>query len=60
MRGVEALTGQGRDQFGMMVALQPPIVTAVPFSEALGAPRTVPLDCDTIMTARDIGVCLGD
>ena len=58
--GAAAVRCVAARQFGVMVALQPPIVTAVPFSEALGAPRTVPLDCDTIMTARDIGVCLGD
>jgi 6-phosphofructokinase 1 len=58
--GAAAVRCVAARQFGVMVALQPPIVTAVPFSEALGAPRTVPLDSDTILTARDIGVCLGD
>lgn len=58
--GAAAVRCVAAKQFGVMVALQPPIVTAVPFSEALGAPRTVPLDSDTIQTARDIGVCLGD
>jgi len=58
--GAAAVRCVAAKQFGVMVALQPPIVTAVPFSEALGAPRIVPLDSDTIMTARDTGVCLGD
>ena len=47
-------------RFGMMVALNPPSITAVPFSEALAQPKLVPLDSDTVLTAREIGVCLGD
>jgi len=47
-------------QFGNMVALNPPEVKAVPFEEAIGNIRRVPLDSDTIKTARDIGICFGD
>jgi 6-phosphofructokinase 1 len=47
-------------QFGSMVALQPPTITAIPLREAIGSPKPVPLDSDTIRTARDIGICLGD
>jgi ribosomal protein S9 len=47
-------------QFGVMVALQPPNIVPVPLADALAAPKTVPLDSDTVLTARDIGVCLGD
>jgi 6-phosphofructokinase 1 len=47
-------------QFGHMVALNPPRITAVPFAQALAQPKLVPLDSDTILTAREIGVCLGD
>ncbi len=46
--------------FGVMVALQPPTVGYVSLKEALAKPKVVPLDCDTISTARDLGVCLGD
>ncbi len=46
--------------FDVMVALDPPEVRAVPLSEAIGRTRTVPLDCDTILTARELGVCFGD
>ncbi|HVO35723.1 MAG TPA: ATP-dependent 6-phosphofructokinase [Gemmatimonadales bacterium] len=46
--------------FGVMVALQPPTVGHVPLKEALAKPKLVPLDCDTIATARDLGICLGD
>ncbi len=46
--------------FGVMVALQSPTVGYVPLKEALAKPKLVPLDCDTICTARELGVCLGD
>ena len=58
--GAAAVRCAAAKKFGVMVALHPPDIVAVPFSEALGAPRTVPLDSDTIQTARDIGICLGD
>ena len=47
-------------QFGYMVALQPPTIAAVPLKEAIATPKRVPLDSDTIATARDIGISLGD
>ncbi|MBI1723599.1 MAG: ATP-dependent 6-phosphofructokinase [Gemmatimonadetes bacterium] len=46
--------------FGVMVALTPPTVSFVSLKEALAKPKLVPLDADTILTAREIGVCLGD
>jgi phosphofructokinase-like protein len=58
--GAAAVRCIAAKQFGMMVALQPPNVVAVPLKDALAKPKTVPLDSDTILTARDIGVCLGD
>ena len=45
---------------GVMVALNEPHVDYVPLVDAIGAMRTVPLDCDTVMAARDIGICFGD
>ena len=47
-------------RFGTMVALQPPHVVPVPIQEALTQPKRVALDSDTIATARDLGICLGD
>lgn len=47
-------------RFGYMVALQPPTIAAVPLDEALATPKRVPLDSDTIATARDLGISLGD
>lgn len=46
--------------FGTMVALRPPTIAAVPIAEALAAPKLVPLDSDTVATARDLGISLGD
>ncbi|PYP14317.1 MAG: 6-phosphofructokinase [Gemmatimonadetes bacterium] len=47
-------------KFGMMVALEPPRIVAVPIAEAIATPRRVPLDSDTITTARDLGISFGD
>jgi phosphofructokinase-like protein len=49
---------EGRD--GVMVALNPPTVDYVPLTEATRRQKTVPLDCDSILTARDVGICFGD
>jgi len=45
---------------GVMVALDPPTVRYVPLVEATSRMKVVPLDCDTILTARELGLCLGD
>lgn len=46
-------------KFGSMVALDPPEIKPVPLEDVIGKVRMVPLDSDTIQTARDIGICLG-
>jgi 6-phosphofructokinase 1 len=43
-----------------MVALDPPVVNFVPLVSATRKLRTVPLDCDTILAGRDLGICFGD
>ena len=52
------LVEQGK--LGTMVALDPPQVKAIPLEEVIGRQKTVPLDSDTVRTARDIGICFGD
>ena len=47
-------------RFGQMVALDPPIVKAVPLAEAVSRMKQVPLDSDTVQSARDLSICLGD
>jgi ATP-dependent phosphofructokinase / diphosphate-dependent phosphofructokinase len=32
----------------------------LPFAQATKRMKTVPLDCDTLLTAREVGICLGD
>jgi len=46
--------------FGTMVALAPPDVIAVPLEKVIGQVKHVPLEGDTIRTARDIGISFGD
>jgi 6-phosphofructokinase 1 len=58
--GAAAVRCVAAGRFGVMVSLQPPTVGAVPLSEALARPKLVPLDSDTVLTARDLGICLGD
>jgi 6-phosphofructokinase 1 len=45
---------------GIMVVLDPPIVNHVPLEQCTQRMKSVPLDCDTILTARDLGISFGD
>ena len=45
---------------GCMVALDPPRVRYIPLEEATERMKNVPLDCDTVNTARDLGISFGD
>jgi 6-phosphofructokinase len=45
---------------GVMVALDPPTVNFVPLSEVTERQKLVQPDCDTMLTARDIGINFGD
>jgi 6-phosphofructokinase 1 len=47
-------------QTDVMVALDPPTVETVPLSDATSRMKTVPLDSDTVCTARELGISLGD
>ena len=58
--GAAAVRLVAERQFGMMVALQPPRIVSVSLEQALATPRRVPLDSDSIATARDLGVSFGD
>ena len=58
--GAAAVRMIEEENFGCMVALDPPTVRTVPLSQVIGSIRRVPLDGDTIRTARDMGICLGD
>jgi 6-phosphofructokinase 1 len=44
----------------VMVSFQPPQMVAVPIPEVIGKTKRVPLDSDTIVTSRDLGISFGD
>jgi phosphofructokinase-like protein len=58
--GAAAVRALHEGRSGVMVALDNSQVTYVPLEEATRRMRTVPLDSDTILTARDLGICFGD
>jgi 6-phosphofructokinase 1 len=58
--GAAAVRVLGEGQSNVMVALDPPLVKTVPLAEASRRMKTVPLDSDTLCTAREIGISLGD
>jgi 6-phosphofructokinase 1 len=58
--GAAAVRALAAGKSGVMVALDPPTVRYVPLAEAAHRMKVVPVDCDTIQTARELGICLGD
>ena len=58
--GAAAVRTLAEGKTGVMVALDPPTVKTVPLAEAVAGMKGVPLECDTILTARSLGTCLGD
>ena len=58
--GSAAVRALATGKSGVMVALDPPTVRYVPLAEAAHRMKRVPIDCDTIRTARELGICLGD
>jgi 6-phosphofructokinase 1 len=58
--GAAAVRALKEGASGVMVALDPPTVRYVPIDQVAGHIRSVPLDCDTVSTARDLGICFGD
>jgi 6-phosphofructokinase 1 len=58
--GAAAVRALAEGESGIMVALDPPTVNYVPLAEVSGRMKQVPLDCDTILTGRDLGTSFGD
>jgi 6-phosphofructokinase 1 len=58
--GAAAVRVVAERQFDVMVALDPPDIRTVPLTEATSRMKTVPLDSDTLLTARAMGLSLGD
>ncbi|MDQ3068691.1 MAG: ATP-dependent 6-phosphofructokinase [Acidobacteriota bacterium] len=47
-------------KFDRMVALQSPHIVDVPLEKVVGRTRNVPIDSDLLVTARSVGISLGD
>lgn len=58
--GAAAVRALEEGMDGVMVALDPPTVRYVPLEKATARIKTVPLDHDLLLTARDLGVSFGD
>lgn len=58
--GAATIRCLAKGKLGTMVALDPPTIKAVPLENVVGKTKSVPLDCDTIITARSLGICFGD
>ena len=60
MFGTEAMDLVAAGDFGKMVAYLGTHVGAIPIADAVGKLKTVPPDGDMSLTARNLGICLGD
>jgi 6-phosphofructokinase 1 len=58
--GAAAVRAVADGAFGVMIGYNPPAITRVPMEQVIGKARHVPLDSDTVLTARDLGISLGD
>ena len=58
--GAAAVRAIADGAFGIMVGLKGPGIEQVPLEEVVGKSKNVPLDSDTIATARELGISLGD
>ncbi len=58
--GAAAVRALAEGRHNVMVALDPPTIRTVPLAEAVSKLKTVPPNSDTVLTARSLGVCLGD
>ncbi len=58
--GAAAVRALATDHESVMVALDPPAVNYVPLKDATSRMKAVPLDCDVMLTGRELGICFGD
>ena len=58
--GAAAIRFLEQGQGSGMVALRNGRIELIPLDEVTAGIKTVPLDSDTVITARDMGVCFGD
>ena len=58
--GTAAVRALEEGHSGIMVALAFPNVNYVALEDVAGRMKGVPLECDTLQTGRDMGICFGD
>jgi ATP-dependent phosphofructokinase / diphosphate-dependent phosphofructokinase len=58
--GAAAVRAIADRAFGIMVGLNGPDITRIPLEHVVGRAKNVPLESDTIRTAREMGISLGD
>jgi 6-phosphofructokinase 1 len=58
--GAAAIRALDEGMSSVMVSLNPPTVRYEPLKAAVLRMKTVPLDCDTVESARDLGIKFGD
>ena len=58
--GAAAVRALDEGLSGIMVSLAFPNVDYIALEEVAGRMKAVPMDSDTVQTARDLGICLGD
>ena len=58
--GTAAVRALAEGQNGVMVAVNPPRIDYVPIKDAIARMKKVPLDGEAHMTARSLGITLGD
>ena len=58
--GAEAVRAIAEGNLNKLIVLRENRIERIPISDVAGKMKLVPLDGDTIQTARDIGICMGD
>jgi len=58
--GAAAVRAVAERKFGHMVALRSTHIITIPLKDAIHELRLVPLDSDLLVTARGLGICVGD
>jgi 6-phosphofructokinase 1 len=58
--GAAAVRALARGESGVMVTLDGEDIGTAPLAEVAGRTRRVPVEGDTVRTARDLGICFGD
>jgi len=58
--GAAAVRFLAEGKRNVMVAFRPPEMVAVPLPDVVSKTKRVPLDSDTILTCRDLGISFGD